>query len=173
MIVEDGSIVPGANSYATIDEADAYFTQYNNQDWLTETTENKELCLITATQSLELLYGQQYLSMPQRSDQSLLFPRFTFVINMIQMIRANQIPKQIKQSVFEIANMYRTGADVFPQPNLERNVKSTTMKVGDITTQDQYWNAPNSETFAGFNKVDLILAPILKKKTQSLSSLTL
>ena len=160
VIVEDGTQVANANSYLSVADADTYHTLYGHDDWA-GTDADKGTALINATQSIELLYGQRYLSAPENSSQSLLFPRFTFVVNHIQLINTGTIPTQLKNAVAEVALMYLNGSDVFPTPNIAQALRSRTTTVGQISKSETYMGIPPVESFSGFNKIDLLLAPIL------------
>lgn len=166
MIVEDGTNVSNSNSYVSVEYADQYFSTFNNTDW-NGTDDDKMYALIQATQAIDLLYGQQYASFPMYSDQSLLFPRMSMVINYIQIIAQNTIPRQLKNAVCEVALMVLQGEDVFPTANTEAQVQSKTDTIGDLTQTRTYKSAPTVERYVGFNKVELLLKPILVDPTTS------
>lgn len=162
IIVETGANIANSNSYVSVSDADAYHLLFNQTDWSGLDTD-KENALINATLSIELLYGQQYLSLPQFSTQSLLFPRFTFVINRRQIIQSGTIPTQLKRAVCEVALMYLNGLDVYPIPNNANAIKSNSVKIGELDIANTYGKFPKAERFAGFNKIDILLAPLLRK----------
>ena len=162
-IVEDGTKVAGANSYVPVAYADAYFSQYSNAIWTGLLTSDKQAALITATQSVDLLYGQRYKSMPASSTQSLLWPRFVVIINRIQIVQSGTIPAQLMNAVSEVALMANQGINVFPVPNTDAQLKQQRNQVGTLV-QDSVWgHTPKVEKFAGFNKIDLILYPLLNE----------
>jgi hypothetical protein len=163
--VETGNASPTANSYVSEAYADAYHTLYQNLDWATDGSipdATKQLALMQASKACDLLYGQQYLSMPATSAQALLFPRFTFVVNQRQLISSTQIPAQLMNAVCELALMYLDGTEIFPTPNTDAQLLSTGVKVGGLSTTTTYAHAPNVEQFTGFWHVEMLLAPILK-----------
>jgi hypothetical protein len=166
LILETGSGTPNANSYVSLEEADNYHTLYNNLDWA-GTDAELEQALILATQSVDLLYGPKYLSWKKIESLSpLLFPRLWFYDNNYQIVTQNDIPPALKNAVCEIALMQLQGIDIFPQANLDKNVKLGKVKVGDIEVENQYVGSrgPEVESFANFRKIDLILQPLLKTK---------
>ena len=172
MIVEDGSVVPNCNSYVTVAWADDYHTTYGNTDWtsITDTTQ-KELALINATQSIELLYGQRYLSLPLAHFplQNLLFPRFLMVINRIQVISSNSIPIQLKRAVAEVALKFINSEDIFPLPNTDNFLKSKDLEISGGPKKSVTWaKLPYTEELPGFNKIELILKPLLRQKNSSM-----
>lgn len=167
MIIETGTNVTNADSYVSVSYADAYHTLFGNTLWSSKTNPEKEMALIHGTRSIELLYGQKYLSIPLYRVQSLLFPRFTFVINGSQVVDAGVIPKQLKDAVCEAALLYTSGANVYPTPNNGMKVKANKVKIGDIEISEEYSKSPEAEAFENFNKIDVILSPILKKASSS------
>ncbi|TDK63548.1 DnaT-like ssDNA-binding protein [Sapientia aquatica] len=163
--VETGNASPTANSYVAIADADAYHTLYQNLDWATDGSipdATKQLALMHASKACDLLFGQQYLSMPATSAQAMLFPRFTFVVNQRQLISSTTIPPQLKNAVCELALLYLDGTDIYPTPNTTAQVQSESIKVGDITNNTTFAHAPNVEQFTGFWHVEMLLTPIMK-----------
>jgi hypothetical protein len=53
MVVEDGTGLPNADSYASVAAADAYFLARGNATWAAALTADKESALVRATQSLD------------------------------------------------------------------------------------------------------------------------
>lgn len=91
LVVEDGTGLPNANSYATVDFADAYFaergldqirlireqlspTQSDVKIWHGDMLE-KEAALIRGTDHIEAVFGYRFLSQPLTPTQALSFPR--------------------------------------------------------------------------------------------------
>lgn len=169
LIVETGVGTPNANSYLSVAEANSYHSLYGNVDW-DATTTDKENALIVATQAIDLLYGEQYLSWKKiESIGPLLFPRLWFYDNNYQIVTENQIPEALKRATAEIALMNLMGTDVFPQANTAGNITTSKVKVGEIEIDNAYRGKQGEvESFSGFRKIDLILSPLLKKKKAKL-----
>lgn len=176
-VVEDGSGKVDANSYTTVEYATNYFTNYANTDWtsITDVTIQQE-ALIQATQSIDIMYGQEYYSIPRSQGmnmlypnvpylQGLLFPRFTMVINQIQVLQTGWIPTQLQNAVCEVAVMWIDGVNIFPQPNLLKFTKTKGVKVGGIATTTTFGRDIDAERYPGFWKIDKLLFPLLKKST--------
>lgn len=170
LICETGQDIPDANSYVTLEEAAAYHTLYNNLDWSGNDVD-LEQALILATESVDLLYGEKYLSWKHiDSITPLLFPRLWFYDNNFQIITDHMIPLCLKKAVCEVALMYYTGQDIFPTENTDGHVKIGRVKVGDIEIENQYQSSRgNVESFSGFRKIDLLLRPILKTKKKPIA----
>lgn len=76
-IVEDGTGVPDANSYASVEEADAYFADRGNTTWAAAQPAAKQAALINATDYIEMRYSSRFLGRAEFRDlQSLSFPRY-------------------------------------------------------------------------------------------------
>jgi hypothetical protein len=166
MIVEDGVGTPGANSYVSLNYANTYFSMYLNEAWDGEDSE-KETSLIMATQSVDLLYGDLFLSWRKVDSLGpLLFPRIFFYDNNYQIVQMNQIPECLMRAVCEIACLYLQGINIFPEGNTDNNVNDSMLKVGDIEISNKYVRTKGDvERYANFRKIDLILKPILKPKS--------
>lgn len=163
LIVEDGTKVTDANSYCSLSYANAYHTKLGNTDWTGITDSNIQAqALILATQSLELLYGQRFISFPASSYQSLLFPRFLMIINKIQVVQANTMPHQLLDATAEVALMSVNGVEIFPTQNINNFIESKDVSIsGGPSKKVKYSKMPFTEQFVGFNKIDLILKPII------------
>jgi hypothetical protein len=160
LVCETGAQLPNANSYANLAYATSYFA--NNTDWA-GTTDDLTNALAVAFQSLELLYGPRYLGvMLPTSLQVALFPRLPFTDNNGRLIRSNVIPDFLLRAQCEIALLSLNGTDVFPIRSTDQNVARKTTKLDVLTTDVHYVKPVEGESFKGFRKVDLILAPILK-----------
>jgi hypothetical protein len=83
IIKEDGTIVAGANAYATLDEVDTYHEDRGNTIWTNADDETKEAAMLRATAGLESKYrgrwygykadhnaanAPQFLAWPRRDD---------------------------------------------------------------------------------------------------------
>ncbi len=72
LVVEDGSIVTGANSFVSLEDADAYHALRGSVAWAAATTAAKEAAIVQATDYLCGLAWQGYLI---QQDQPLCWPR--------------------------------------------------------------------------------------------------
>jgi hypothetical protein len=172
-VVEDGTGLPTATSYITTDYANSYITNYASDAnvglWAGQTLSAQQKALNLATESIDYLYGQEYYGIPQSQSapkpqqlQALLFPRYVFVINRIQLIQDGGLPVQLQKAVAEVAVMYINGIEIMPQPNTLGFVKSLQEKIGSLETNTTYRAEVKAEKYPGFWKVEQILKPILK-----------
>src|SRR5690242_2732295 len=83
LILEDGSARPDANSYVTVDEADAYMERIPDSyrsAWLTADATQKTQVLVWATQLFDdYVYFPSSTSIRLSIAQALHFPRAGFV----------------------------------------------------------------------------------------------
>lgn len=164
LILEDGSKPNNANSYTTIEFADNYHELMGNTDWAGYDITTKTSSLIKATDSIDMLYGPRYMSMKYPGMQSLLWPRYVFV-DQNSIIRQNHaMPVELMKAVSVLALAILNGLDPYPLSTNDANIKQQKTKVGDIETNVLYRTPVDTETFPGFNLVELILRPILKQK---------
>lgn len=164
LIVEDGSKPANANSYCSLEYADDYHDLVGNEDWASMTDDEKTRTLIQATESLDLLYGQKYLSQRYNDPQSLLWPRYAFV-DQNKVIRVeNAIPVELQKAVSMLALDIYNGVDPYPVPNQNASIKKQKTKVDVLEIETEYMKPVATETYEGFNRVELLLGPILKTK---------
>ena len=113
LIVEDGSIVPNANSYVALVDADNYFTARNNHVWLSLKQDAKEALLIAATDYIELRFGRRFLGKKKQDNQPLSFPRTGIPY-------IAPIPEVLKKACFEYAIRANNGPLV-PDPKFDES----------------------------------------------------
>lgn len=81
MIVEDGTGVVGANSYATEAEVLAYLTDRDRQEensWNTSTSPQREAAIVTATDFIEQRWGGRFMGHREFQDVSVARATLTF-----------------------------------------------------------------------------------------------
>lgn len=74
-IPEDGTGLANANSYSSVADADAYFADRSNATWAALDEPKKESALISATDYMDLRYGDRYIGTPLTTTQALGWPR--------------------------------------------------------------------------------------------------
>lgn len=119
-VVEDGTGLPDANSYASVAEADAYHADRGNTAWAGIEVV-KESALVRATDYIEQVYSGRWKGARLTDNQALEWPRTA----------AEGIPSHIKQAVFQLALEGVSGANL--NPTLGRAIKRR--KVDVIETE--------------------------------------
>lgn len=126
LIVEDGSIVPNANSFVS----DAEYVEYASARGLTIGADAaaRETELIRAMDYLEY-YRDEYKGLKVERDQPLQWPRYSVWVDSFQ-LDSNVIPKEIKRAQMEAGVLIASGVSLTPSGNIE-NVQS--QSIGDLS----------------------------------------
>ena len=133
LIVEDGSIVAGANSYLSVADFETYWTN-RNVDLSTFTTAEKEAALIIATQFIDYNNFKGYTV---EELQPLQWPRSYVVNRNGYSIESDTIPQAIKDATAEYA--YRQLSAPLQGDTVEGGVIKRQMdKVGSLETETEY-----------------------------------
>lgn len=148
LIVEDGSIVAGAESYVTEAEADTYFTNRNNAAWAASTPA-KEAALREAAQYLDGVF--QFIGLPTNPDQVMSWPRDPGYDHQGRTIDTDEIPERLKQAQFELALQSVSGSLLAPY---DRETQSE--KVGSLQVTYFRGNAVKSYPFVTVILRDII-----------------
>lgn len=94
-IVEDGTGVPSAASYASVEEADEYFKLVMESKWTSAVSLEKKSALIKASRYVDIRFGSRIGGIQLNPSQGLLFPR----------VGSNgydrTIPQLLKRAVYE------------------------------------------------------------------------
>lgn len=116
MIVEDGSIVAGADSYVSVEAADAYATSRGLAAWLALAVELKEPALIRATDHLERKYASRWKGcLVAPATQPLAWPRKEVPARAPGVdLAADAVPTFLKQACIELAVRSASGTDLSP-----------------------------------------------------------
>lgn len=169
IIVEDGTGLVNSNSYVTLVEADAYFTDTGNLGWA-GTDDSKNQNLINATSALDAVYGRKYISfLRDDTTQALLWPRQDIWDRHARRINEGSIPQALKNAQFEYALLSQNGVNLFPEGRTDNNLLSESVTVGEISQSKSYNRPPKEQaTFEAFRQIELLLWPILITETQAI-----
>lgn len=102
LIVEDGSIVAGAEAFASVADADAYYTARGNTTWAALTTGAKEVALRLGCDYIEAMYGTRWKGERVDADQALSWPRRYVVVDGVQ-LDFEAIPAALLRANIELA----------------------------------------------------------------------
>ena len=161
LIVEDGTIVAGAESYATVAQANAYHTARGNSAWeLLDDVDAKEPALRKATAYMVQMYRARWKGFRVSAAQPLDWPRMNVVLDdgpyaygYSTVLAINVVPQEVRDACAEFA-LRASVADL--APDLERAAQVET--VGPISvTYD-----PASAESVRYRALDALLAPYLK-----------
>lgn len=157
LIVEDGTGLPTANSYVTLEEADAYFADLGSEDWYADPA-----AIINATQAVDLLYSSRFRGSRLTQEQALAFPRSAFAD--ANGFTRSGIPTELKKAVFELALLHLQGVKLIADPDPTAHLERLTQKLGDLEVTKEFGASVSTSKL---RKVGLLLAPILKNGSGS------
>ena len=169
IIVEDGTGIANANSYATLAEADQYFSDTGNLGWA-GTDDFKNQNLINATAAIDATYGSRYISeLRDNTGQALLWPRDTVWDRHRRRLNGDEIPQSLKNGQFEMALLRQNGVDLYPEGRKDNNLTAESVSIGDISESKTYQKSPTEQAvYDGFRKIEQILWPILLPVTKAI-----
>lgn len=158
LIVENGTIVAGAESYISAAGADTYHGNFGNTAWALLDTPTKEGNLRKATAYLQQAYRFRWKGTRAGTSQALDWPRFGVYVEDVAFaglpyyVGTNVVPVEVQQACAELALKALAGPLA---PDLER---ATAMeKVGSI--QVEY--VPGGPQYTRYRAIDLMLRPYL------------
>lgn len=162
LITEDGTVVPGAESYISVTDADTYHDSRGATNWFLLTVSSKEQALRRATDFMVGRYRSQWKGGRININQTLDWPRqgvstddFSAMPHSYYayFVPYNVIPLEVKNCCAELALKASSGPLL---PDIEPRVLQET--VGPITTKYD----PNSPQVIRYAQVDNILAAYLR-----------
>ena len=153
LIVEDGSIVTGAESYISVADASTYHTARGNTAWAALTTDAlREAALRRATDYMRQAYRSRWQGYKVNEDQALDWPRYDVVVEGYA-IDDEIVPTEIKNACAELALKAAT-ADLLA----DQSQGVVREKVGPIEVEYDK-SSPQSTRYKA---IDAILSPYLK-----------
>lgn len=109
-VVEDGTGLDDANSYCSLDTADAYHTRYSNPTaWTSLTADQKRNALAEATRIADERYGHRWVGVRGTSEQALDWPRAYGTDPAGNEIDDAVVPTKLQQWVARAALAYAAG----------------------------------------------------------------
>lgn len=158
LIVEDGTVVSGAESYISVADADTYWAKRNNSTWASASTTEKEAALRHACKYLDQQYSWigsrieafQPLNWPRVLD----IPQSTSWLNIEVLVEGiYTVPTALKDAQCELA-LEALGASL--APSLERGGLISSERVGSIAVT----YAPGAPANKRYPFVDLLVKQI-------------
>lgn len=149
LIIEDGTMPNGANTFASVADADAYFSERGNTDWPAKNEEvdanlsKKENALIRAADYLNTL---SWKGARVSWDWPMCWPRQQVPIPgdvKDREIPDNVVPSCVKRACMELAVLFYNGEDPLASQERGGRVKSET--VGPLSTS--YFDDASNETY--------------------------
>lgn len=151
LIVEDGSIVAGAESYVSVADADVYHVARGNTAWTGDETA-KEALLRKATDYMLQVYGLRWKGDRVSSDQALDWPRVGVVAYGFD-VASDVVPDAVANACAELA-LRAIAGDLIPDTT-RRTLRE---KVGPIEVEYD----PNAPMVPDYQAIDNMLAAYLR-----------
>jgi hypothetical protein len=134
-VVEDGTGVTGATSYASVEFADAYFDERGNEVWAAiADVADKQRYLIQATDYIELVFGRRFIGEMGLTSQALSWPR-----QYAGSYPKTAVPINLQNATAEYA-MRAINGPLLPDPQVDANNFATVVTkkvVGPIEKEFQ------------------------------------
>lgn len=160
--VEDGTVVPNANSYVTLAFVDNYLESLGYSDWISADTAVREGAIIRATAGIDGIYGKQYPGTKVKGrQQSLLWPRKDATDIEDNEIPEDEIPIELQRAVAEAAYLeWLEPGYLTPNWSTSQLVTQETLGPLSVSYSDpsQFGRGGNQPTLA---KIDGILSSLL------------
>lgn len=162
LIVEDGSIVAGAESYISVTDADTYHSNRGNATWTALTTTVKEQLLRKSTDYMVARYRTQWRGYRKTATQALDFPRSfcylePFVYGAVgaypYLLADNVVPNEVKNACAELALKANDGA-------LMTDVGQTVIREKVDVIEVEYSEFSPAQT--RYSQIDAMLATLLQ-----------
>ena len=132
-VVETGSGVANANSYASVSAADGYVADRGIAGWSTLSSTVKEQALINATDYLEATYRDAWKGNRITATQSLSWPRSNVIVDGF-LLDANIVPLPVVYACVEMAVRAAGGETLIADQG--QRVKREKIDVIEIEYQD-------------------------------------
>lgn len=169
LVVEDGSGLDNANTYASIADGDTYHALFNNETWTDAISDEKATALVNATQYLDLRWefvGEPVTpSDPNTAGQALKWPRTNGGSNIFD-LRGNEIgdeevPFQIVNATLEYALVYLTSGRLLPSPSVPddagRFVTLKREKLGPLEEETRFSDTRSTGILRRYAQADRLL----------------
>lgn len=171
LIVEDGSIVTGADSYVTVAEATDFIENYLEGEYdiasaafLALSSAQKETTVRRAAYDLNRKYRQHWKGYKVSYAQSMDWPRANVVDEDNYNVPSSSIPTVLKRAQIEFARKIASGIDVFSDQPRGGRTKSERV---DVIAVEYFPNAPSGMVF---EDVDYLLSGLLKMENKVIRS---
>lgn len=151
-VVETGSGLSNANSYASVAAADSYVSDRGIAGWASLTTTVKQQSLVNATDFLEAAYRNAWKGYRASEAQALSWPRYAVVVDGYT-VGTNVVPSAVINACIEMALRASTGETLIADQG--QRVKREKIDVIEVEYQDY------SDPAQRYPMVNRMLSPYL------------
>lgn len=158
-VPEDGTGLPNANSYISVEYADAYFADRGNEQWLNLIETDKQIALVNASDYITYRYGTLFKGSQATETQGLVWPRLYVGSSAFQM------PDSLKRATAEYA-LRASAAPLAPDLPYDATGRLYIKKreeVGPIVEETSYGenSASSLPTFRAYPLPDTLIKSLL------------
>lgn len=158
-VVEDGSVVSGANALISVADADQITENYGNPlSWSSAITSEKENAIRQATRYLNFHYVWDGWKVD--ADQTCQHPRYKMYDEEGNIIDNDIVHEQVKEACAYLAVKVMDGDTLLEDFDNESKVKKTKDVVGPITEEREYSHEGESPEKT-YQVVDILVAPFI------------
>lgn len=163
-VVEDGTGLPDATSFCSVEFADEYHADYTTgaalTTWTSSTTEEKQTSLMLGTQSICADYAHSWNGEKVNGvDQSLPWPQYGATDNFGLWISSTSVPIQIKQATAILGLKSRQGDTLIPDDSAGSNVKAESVTLGAMSVSKTY--SGGKETKKRYSLVERLIGELV------------
>jgi len=153
---------PNMNAYVDQSFVNDYAESVGMGEVWCNNVSKQESSIILASQYIDMKYVNIVPGCLYDNNQSMLFPRTTYVDRRGRTIPAGTIPNGLKQATAQLAIEILMDDGIDYNPNQSNNVKATTVSVGQGAVQEsvQYWTPQNQSRYVLFSNLMNSILPL-------------
>ena len=159
LIVEDGSGKDLAESYASVEDMNAYGTVYNPPTRPVDDA-GKQRALRRATLWIDASYHGRWKGRRATALQALAWPRVGAIDPEGFPIRSDVVPRRVAYATIEVAIAILEGANLDTRPDQAPAVARKRVKAGPVETETEY---ALPSRLPRFSRVDGLLADLIDR----------
>ena len=133
IIIEDGSIVSGANSYITVSGVNVYASDYGYSDWDSASDTIKQQALFKGMRYIE---GLSFKGTRQTEDQELAFPRSDLYDSDDYLIEEDTVPSKVIKALCEASILSLPDSDIILQPATDRDDYRKKLNIAGVIIEE-------------------------------------
>lgn len=154
IIVETGTALPNAESYASVAAADARCAAFGLASWAALANDAKEIALRGATRFMVAVYRTRWAGRRCTREQALDWPRYDVCVDDFVVV-SNTVPVEVVNACIDLAARAGAGEELLPDLDTGNNqIKRD--KTGPLETE-YYQN--NTDAASRFVAIDAALTP--------------
>ncbi len=154
-VVEDGTGKADSNSYVSVAEADTYFTDRGNTEWIALTNEQKETYLILSAQWMDAEYCSKYIGYRKTEEQAMEWPRSCAQnsVNCNIYYSSTTIPVSLKKAQMEGGELIRANGGSNLWETTEVGLKKVDSSIDVIKDIKEYFYPTGGGTTTVYGSV--------------------